>query len=144
MKSLALSRVALLGIAAVWFTACKKSDDAVTPATTNTGNSATSSVAGYWFGSAYGGAFNQSFLLKANGTVKVYDFYYYPTSTDTTKAYDGTGTYTVSGSAIVIKTTFPNGQSFTGNATLALTASPKTMTFDNSSNGYSNDVYKKQ
>ena len=144
MKSLTLSRVVLLGAAAVWFTSCKKGGDAVTPSTTNTTNNATSSVPGYWFGSAYGGAFNQSFLLKANGTVKVYDFYYYPTSTDTTKAYDGIGTYTISGNTIVIKTAFPNGQAFTGTATLALTASPKTMTFDNSSNGYANDVYKKQ
>lgn len=99
---------------------------------------------GYWFGSANGGAFNQSFLLKANGTVKVYDFYYYPTSTGTTKAYDSTSIYTVSGSTIVIKTTFPNGQSFTGNAKLDLIANPKTMTFDSSNSGYSNDVYKKQ
>lgn len=139
MKFSNFLRAALLVAFASWVAACKKSSDAVTPA-----NTTTSSVPGYWFGSAYGGQFNQSFLLRANGTLKVYDFYYNPTSADTTKAYDGTGTYTVTGNSITIKTTFPNGQTFSANAKLDLAASPKTMTFDNSSNGYVNDVYKKQ
>jgi hypothetical protein len=83
----------------------------------------TSRVVGYWFISS-GGAFNQSFLFRANGTLKVYDFYANPTSTDTTIAYDGTGTYSVSGNILTISDTFPNGQTFSGMDLLDLTASP--------------------
>lgn len=137
MKGFRFASVLLLGMVTIWGASCKKNND-------NTKSSAGSSVTGYWFGSAYGGQFNQSFLIKANGTLKVYDFYYYPTSTDTTKAYDGTGTYTVNGNTITINTAFPNGQTFTGTATLNLTTNPQTITFDNSHNGYANDVYKKQ
>ena len=102
----------------------------------------TSSVAGYWFISS-GGTFNQSFLLRANGTLKVYDFYANPTSTDTTIAYDGTGTYSVSGNILTITDTFPNGQTFSGTDLLNLTATPPTFT-DKSASGYNGAVYTKQ
>jgi hypothetical protein len=102
----------------------------------------TSSIAGYWF-IASGGTFNQSFLLRTDGTLKVYDFYANPTSTDTTIAYDGTGTYAVNGNILTITDTFPNGQTFSGTDLLDLTASPPTFT-DKGTSGYNGAVYKKQ
>ena len=138
MKSLKFSAVVTLCVTVFYFSSCsKKSTPTPNPASGN-------SVAGYWFGSADGGAFNQSFLLRSNGSVKVYDFYYNPTSTDTTKAYDGTGTYTVSGNIITVNTTFPDGETFSATAQLNLTAAPKTMTFGSAASGYNGDVYRKQ
>jgi hypothetical protein len=103
---------------------------------------ATSGVVGYWLIKS-GGTFNQSFLLRADGTLKVYDFYQNPTSTDTTIAYDGIGTYSVSGNILTITDTFPNGQTFSGTDLLDLTASPATFT-DKTTSGYNGAVYAKQ
>jgi hypothetical protein len=102
----------------------------------------TSPVVGYWFITS-GGQFNQGFLLRADGTLKVYDFSQDPTSTDTTKAYDGIGTYSVSGNILTITDTFPNGQTFSGTDLLDLTASPPTFT-DKGTSGYNGAVYSKQ
>jgi hypothetical protein len=109
---------------------------------TPTPTTPTSTVVGYWFVSS-GGSFNQSFLLRANGTLKVYDFYANPTSRDTTIAYDGNGTYSVSGNILTITDTFPNGQTFSGTDLLDLTASPPTFT-DKGTSGYNGAVYTKQ
>ena len=136
MKSLKLSFILSICVTIFYISACSKKNNP-TPTSANP-------VAGYWFGSADGGSFNQSFLLRTNGTVKVYDFYYNPTSTDTTKAYDGVGTYTVSGSIITVNTAFPDGETFSATAQLNLTSNPKTMTFGSAASGYNGDVYKKQ
>jgi len=136
MKQLKIISMALLCLFCIVFYSCKKSDTPK-PVTNNTG------IAGYWFGTANGGEFNQSFLLRTDGTLKVYDFYYAPTSTDTTKAYDGTGTYTVSGDLIVINTSFPNGETFKGTGIISKTSAPETFTMGISS-GYNGDVYTKK
>jgi hypothetical protein len=129
MKKLKLIKIACVTlIAGMFFFSCKKS--AVKPVVTN-------SVVGYWFSSS--GSFNQSFLLRSGGTLKVYDFYQNPTSRDTTIAYDGTGTYSVSGNTITISTSFPNGQTFPNSkATLNFDVSPATFT------GADGSVYTKQ
>ncbi len=136
MKSLKLNYILGICAAIFYISACSKKNTP-TPAKSN-------SIAGYWFGSADGGSFNQSFLLRANGTVKVYDFYYNPTSTDTTKAYDGVGTYTVAGSIITVNTSFPDGETFSATAQLNSTSNPTIMTFGTAASGYNGDVYKKQ
>jgi hypothetical protein len=132
MKKLNFIKIAcVIVITGMYFYSCKKSTD--TPKTT------TNSVVGYWFGSFDSGTVNQSFLLRSNGTLKVYDFYEDPSSTDTTMAYDGTGTYTVSGNTITISTAFPNGQTFPNSkATLNFNVKPPTFT------GTDGSVYTKQ
>ena len=121
----------------LYLTSCSKKSTPkpVTPA---------SQVAGYWFGSADGGSFNQSFLLRNDGSVKVYDFYANPTSKDTTQAYDGIGTYTVTNNIITVNTAFPNGQTFSATAQVNLSSTPATLTFGNAASGYNGDVYRKQ
>jgi len=130
MKNSKLILVMSLFTASIYLASCSKKS---TPKPTTPTNGAV----GYWF-LASGGTFNQSFLFRADGSLKVYDFYANPTSTDTTIAYDGTGTYSVSGNLIKITDSFPNGQSFSGTNVLDLTATPPTMTDDNGA------VYKKQ
>jgi len=122
--------------AIIYLTSCSKKS--------NPKPASPSSVAGYWFGTANGGAFNQSFLLKADGSLKVYDFYADPTSTDTTKAYDGTGTYSIKDNIITVNTVFDNGQTFSATALIDLKATPPTLTFGNAASGYNGDVYRKQ
>jgi len=131
MKNSKLILVMSLFTAFIYLASCSKKS---TPKPTTT---PTNGAVGYWF-LASGGTFNQSFLFRADGSLKVYDFYANPTSTDTTIAYDGTGTYSVSGNLIKITDSFPNGQSFSGTNVLDLTATPPTMTDDNGA------VYKKQ
>ena len=116
---------------ATLFCSCSKSKDK--PAT------AAISVVGYWFGSFDNGTINQSALYRSDGTMKVYDFYNSPTSRDTTIAYDGTGTYSVSGNTLTTSTSFPNGQSFQGTATINFNTTPPTIK-DNKTG----DVYTKQ
>jgi hypothetical protein len=132
MKKFKLTRITcVIAIMATIFCSCKKSDQK--PTTT------TNSVVGYWFGSFDAGTVNQSFLLRADGTLKVYDFYENPSSRDTTIAYDGTGTYSVSGNTITISTSFPNGESYPNSkATLDFTATPPKFT------GTDGSVYVKQ
>lgn len=114
------------------FCSCSKSKDK--PAT------AANSVVGYWFGSFGNGTINQSILFRSDGTIKVYDFYNNPTSRDTTIAYDGTGTYSLSGNTLTTNSSFPNGQTFPGStATVNFNATPPT--FKDDKNG---DVYTKQ
>lgn len=137
MNQLKLSSIIVIVITCVLLYSCGKSNSTPKPVTPANG------IVGYWFGSAYGGGFNQSFLLRADGTVKVYDFYYHPTSRDTTIAYDGTGTYTVSGDLIIINTSFPNGQAFKGSGIIAPNAAPETFTLGISP-GYNGDIYTKQ
>jgi hypothetical protein len=131
MKKLNFIKIAcVMIITGMALYSCKKSTES--PKTTPT-----NSVVGYWFSSS--GSFNQSFLLRSGGTLKVYDFYQNPTSRDTTIAYDGTGTYSVSGNTITISTSFPNGQTFPNSkATLNFNASPPTFTSADGS------VYTKQ
>lgn len=121
---------------------CKKSND-------NSGNgksgdatnltAADSLALGYWFGSFDQGSYNQSMLFTPNGKVKVYDFYYHPTSTDTTIAYDGYGYWSVSGTTLTVVDSFDNGQKFTSIMSINTTASPETLTDNNTG-----DVYHKQ
>ncbi len=116
------------------FTSCQKSNNNPNKATTPTITAADSVALGYWFGS-FDGNINQSMLFTSNGVVKVYDFYYHPTSTDTTIAYDGTGYWSVSGNQLTVVDSFPNGEKFTSVNTLNLTANPETFT-DNTGSVY--------
>jgi len=118
------------------FTACKKSNDNNDHSGGNTSKiTAADSVAlGYWFGS-FDGNINQSMLFTSNGVVKVYDFYYHPTSTDTTIAYDGTGYWSVTGNQLTVVDSFPDGEKFTSVSTLNLSVTPETFT-DNTGSVY--------
>lgn len=142
MKSVKNICLVLTAMCMVAVTACSKSSDKP-PGNSGSG---TSIIKGYWFGSANGGAFNQSFLFYSDGTLKVYDFYANATSHDTTQAYDGIGTYVYDSIAksITVNTSFPNGQKFSSTAKVNTGVNPMTMTFPPSSDGYSSDVYTKQ
>src|SRR5665213_1530959 len=133
MKKINLSAIMCGFILSVTlFCSCSKSKDK--PA------SATNSVVGYWFGSFDNGTINQSILFRSDGTLKVYDFYNNPKSTDTTIAYDGTGTYSVNGTTLTTHTSFPNGQKFTGGtATINFDVTPPTFKVN-----VGGDVYTKQ
>lgn len=137
-KNIFFATIGLITFSMALFVSCKKSND--NKSSTNDDKSkitAADSVAlGYWFGSFInGGKINQSMLFTANGVVKVYDFYYYPTSTDTTIAYDGTGYWSVSGNALTVVDSFPDGEKFSSVSTLNLTTNPQTFT-DNVGNLY--------
>lgn len=132
MKKINLSAIMCAFIfSATLFCSCSKSKDK--PA------AAANSIVGYWFGSFNKGTVNQSVLYRSDGTMKVYDFFNNPTSRDTTIAYDGTGTYSVSGNTLTTSDSFPDGQSFQGTATINFNVTPPTIT-DNKTG----DVYTKQ
>jgi hypothetical protein len=119
--SLTIKLITVIGAACfVW--SCGKTDgpapDAKKPTTTSS-TVTSAEVPGYWFGSFQSGTINQSILFRSNGTVKVYDFYYNPTSTDTTQAYDGTGTWEIKNNKVYVQDSFPNGESFIDSATYA-------------------------
>ena len=138
MKKVNLLSVLCLSAASVFlFYSCKKSSTKPKSTSTTITNA---QVAGYWFGSFDNKEYNQSVLLRSDGTLKVYDFYYNPSSTDTTTAYDGTGTYTIKGDTLITNTAFPDGQKFTGSVNiLNIKASPETYSVVGS-----DDVYIKQ
>jgi len=135
MKKISIAAVSLLIMSTALFLSCSKSSTSpkATPTPIN--------ITGYWFGSAYGGEFNQSYLLESNGTLKVYDFYYYPTSTDTSLALDGTGNYSVSGNSVKVNTSFSNGENFSLTGIIDTAVKPETITF---TSGNEVDVYTKQ
>jgi hypothetical protein len=116
--NLTVKLMALTGIVCFVWSCGKKADPTPTPPKTTTSTITSSQVTGYWFGSFDSGSINQSILFRTNGTVKVYDFYYNPTSTDTTQAYDGTGTWTIKNNKVYVQDSFPNGEAFTDSATL--------------------------
>jgi len=135
MKKISITALSLLIMSTSLFLSCSKSS--TSPKTTTT----SINITGYWFGSAYGGEFNQSYLLRSDGTLKVYDFYYYPTSTDTTMALDGTGNYVVTGNSVNVNTSFSNGEKFSVTGIIDTAVKPETITF---TSGTEVDVYTKQ
>ena len=131
MKKLNKTTLLLVMAAALAFTlSCSKKSNPK-PANAN--------VTGYWFGyfMSGGSKINQSILFYSNGKIKVYDFYENPTSTDTTQALDGYGTYSVSGNKVSTKDSFANGEAFSDNGTVS-TGNPQTITFSEG------DVYTRQ
>jgi len=142
MKKNNLLSILCLSAASVFlFYSCSKSSGTPTPKkSTSTTTITNAQVAGYWFGSFDNKEYNQSVLLKSDGTLKVYDFYFNPTSTDTTQAYDGVGTFSIKGDTLITNTSFPNGQTFTGSINiLNIKASPESYSVLGS-----DDVYVKQ
>jgi hypothetical protein len=140
MRHHIVTPLGLIAFFLVLFTSCSKSNDLKkSPGSGSTITSQDSVALGYWFGSFDAGAYNQSYLLTSDLKVKVYDFYYYPTSTDTSIALDGYGYWSVSGNQLTIVDSFSNGEKFTSVNTLNSTGSPETFT-DNTAG----DVYSKQ
>jgi hypothetical protein len=117
-----------------FFAACGKSS--VKPVESTT-------AAGYWFTSTTtGAAWNGGMLLKSNGTTRVYDFYSIPTSTDTTKAYIGNGTWKIKGDSVYLTTIYSNGQTFTGTGYLDLKSTPNVIDLPGVNNHL--DIWVKQ
>jgi hypothetical protein len=86
---------------------------------------------GYWFGSftntnGLGGG--EGILFRANGTLRVYDFYTQGTLSDTTQAaYIGNGTYTVNGTSLTFNFEFNGPLDFSGTGTINTSGSPETV-----------------
>ena len=133
MKKLNLS-VIMCGFifSATLFCSCSKSKDK--PAT------AANSVVGYWLGKWDSAPVAQGILFRSDGTLKAYNFDIPLTSTDSTIAYDGTGTYSVNGNTLTYSTSFPNGQTFPG-STAAINFNATPPTFKDNKTGV---VYTKQ
>lgn len=128
MKKLTLlSTLCLSMVSATIICSCSKKNEAKPVV------SAASLAVGYWFyyPALYGNGntgWNGGMLLRSDGTERTYDFYYHPTSTDTTNAFVGNGTYTLKGDSIFISTVYPDGEKFYPSGVINKSAVPLTLT----------------
>jgi hypothetical protein len=126
MKKQNLCLAMCLMVLTAAFYSCSKSA-AVKPKTTTKHQTI---AEGYWYGSFTDAANTkvpESMLFRNDGTCTNYDFFQKPSVTDTTKSYDGQGTYILQGNGVTFTFTYPNGQVFSGSGTINTNNSPATM-----------------
>ncbi len=127
MKKLNFRLAICLMVLATVFYSCSKSA-AVKPKTVTKHQTI---AEGYWYGSFTDPANTkvpESMLFRDDdGTCTNYDFFLKPSLTDTTKSFNGQGTYVLQGNGVTFIFTYPNGQVFSGKGTIDTNNSPATM-----------------